>query len=44
MKIGANVTLMPGRTIGDGAKIDAGLIIDRDIKKGEIVRNLNKIR
>jgi len=41
--IGANVTLMPGKKIGNDCKIDAGIIIWKDIPDGTIIRNAQRL-
>ena len=40
--IGANVVLMPGVKVGNNAKIDVGLVIFKDVKDGEILRNIGR--
>lgn len=35
--LGANVVVLPGRTVGDGAVVGAGSVVTRDVEPGEIV-------
>ena len=37
VKIGANVTVLPGLTIGRGSLIGAGSVVTKDISDGVIV-------
>jgi acetyltransferase-like isoleucine patch superfamily enzyme len=36
-KIGANVTLLPGVVIGEGALVGAGAVVVRDVPAGTVV-------
>lgn len=44
VRIGANVIIIPPAVICDNSRIDSGLIINRDVEPGEIVRNHDKLR
>jgi Hexapeptide repeat of succinyl-transferase len=36
-RIGANATILPGVTIGEGALVDAGSVVARDVPPGAVV-------
>jgi len=36
VKIGLNVTILPWRTVGDGARIGAGAVVTKNIPAGEV--------
>ena len=36
-RVGANVTILPGVTIGEDSLVGAGAVVPKDVKKGEVV-------
>ena len=36
VKIGLNATILPWRTVGDGARIGAGAVVTKNIPPGEV--------
>ena len=41
-KIGANATILPGVTVGQGALVVAGAVVTKDFSAGTAPREVNK--